>query len=87
MPSPRLLVDGCWFSRPYGGVTRVWQQILSTFQLPGFMSDSSPFAIINRNCKLSLSSKIYCIESNPVDPTDPNDIAKLASDNGRIVGC
>ena len=24
---PRLLIDGCWLSRLYGGVTRVWEQI------------------------------------------------------------
>jgi len=25
---PGLLLDGLWFSRPHGGITRVWEQIL-----------------------------------------------------------
>ena len=36
-PGPRLLIDGLWFNRPYGGITRVWEQILSTRRLPGFL--------------------------------------------------
>ena len=47
-PGPRLLIDGCWFSRPYGGVTRVWQQIFSTWQLPGLINAEAPVALIDR---------------------------------------
>ena len=50
-PGPRLLIDGCWFSRPYGGVTRVWQQIFSTWQLPGLINSEAPVALINRNSR------------------------------------
>ena len=46
---PRLLIDGCWFSRPHGGVTRVWQQIFSTWQLPGLINAEAPVALIDRN--------------------------------------
>ena len=41
VPGPRLLIDGCWFSRPYGGISRVWKQILATFQLPGLINDEA----------------------------------------------
>ena len=31
-------------SRPHGGVTRVWQQIFSTWQLPGLINAEAPVA-------------------------------------------
>ena len=34
---PRLLIDGCWFSRPHGVVTRVWLHFLSTSLLIGLL--------------------------------------------------
>ena len=34
-PGPRLLIDGCWLSRPHGGITRVWRQIFATWQFQG----------------------------------------------------
>ena len=50
-PGPRLLLDGLWFSRPHGGITRVWEQILRCWLLPGLISPQSPVAIIERNKK------------------------------------
>ena len=61
-PGPRLLIDGCWFSRPYGGVTRVWQQIFSTLQLPGLINAEAPVALIDRNSRLS-PVDCYCRNS------------------------
>lgn len=46
-PGPRILVDTIWLSRDYGGVSRVWQQILHTFGLPQLFSSLSPLAITN----------------------------------------
>ena len=42
-PGPRLLVDGLWFSRPFGGITRVWDQIL---RCSSFLT----FFMINLRC-------------------------------------
>ena len=58
-PGPRLLIDGCWFSRPHGGITRVWQQILSTWQLPGMINVEAPVALIDRNSRLSLTKTFF----------------------------
>ena len=40
-PGPRLLVDGIWWSRPFGGVTRVWEQILQLWRLPGLVTPAA----------------------------------------------
>ena len=61
-PGPRLLIDGCWFSRTYGGVTRVWQQIFSTWQLPGLINAEAPVALIDRNSQLSPTSSLSYLE-------------------------
>ena len=39
---PRILIDGIWFSRAYGGISRVWAQILSTWSLSGLVFPESP---------------------------------------------
>ena len=76
-PGPRLLIDGCWFSRPYGGVTRVWQQIFSTWQLPGLINAEAPLALINRNSQLSFHSSLPTLEGQEVDPLDPQAVAGI----------
>ena len=50
---PRLLVDGIWFSRTYGGITRVWEQILRSWTLPGLITCEAPIALIDRNSLLA----------------------------------
>lgn len=54
--SPRILVDGLWFSRPIGGISRVWERILSTWRLPGLIYDSAPICLIERDSCLAVSS-------------------------------
>ena len=56
VPGPRLLIDGCWLSRPYGGISRVWKQILATFQLPGLINEEAPVALIDRNTKFTTTN-------------------------------
>ena len=75
---PRLLIDGCWFSRPHGGITRVWQQILSTWQLPGLINPEAPVALIDRNSQLTLTSFFSSLEGKEVDPLDPHAVAELS---------
>lgn len=84
-PGPRLLIDGLWFSRPYGGITRVWQQILATWQLDGLVQDCAPIAIIDRESCLSQTSAFPTIEASTLDPLDPDQVAALALDNGSLV--
>ena len=84
-PGPRLLIDGCWFSRPYGGVTRVWQQIVSTWQLPGLINTEAPVALIDRKSQLSFTSSLSSLEGQEVDPLDPQSVAELSEENSSLV--
>ena len=82
---PRLLIDGCWLSRPHGGVTRVWQQIFSTLRLPGLINAEAPVAFIDRNSQLSLTSSLSSLEGQEVDPLDPQALAELSEENSSLV--
>ncbi|TCD58138.1 glycosyltransferase [Synechococcus sp. BS55D] len=82
---PRLLIDGLWFSRPHGGISRVWEQILSTWQLTGLVSEAAPVAIIDRDSHLSLTAAFPCLEAASVDPLDPQAVAALAAENAQCV--
>lgn len=84
-PGPRLLVDGLWFSRPHGGISRVWEQILSTWQLPGLVGEAAPVAIIDRDSHFSLTAAFPCLEAARVDPLDPEAVAAQAEGNGASV--
>ena len=84
-PGPRLLIDGCWFSRPYGGVTRVWQQIFSTWQLPGLINAEAPVGLIDRKSQLGFTNSFSTLEGQEVDPLDPQAVAKLSEENSRFV--
>ena len=83
-PGPRLLIDGCWFSRPHGGVTRVWQQILSTWQLPGLINAEAPVAFIDRKSQLSFTRSFLSFEGQEVDPLDPQAVAELSEENSCL---
>ena len=84
-PGPRLLIDGCWLCRPYGGITRVWQQIFSTWQLPGLINAEAPVALIDRNSRLSRNCCFAFLEGAEVDPLDPEAVAALADENSCFV--
>ena len=82
---PRLLIDGCWFSRPHGGVTRVWQQILSTWQLPGLINAEAPVALIDRKSQLSITGYFSSLQGQEVDPLNPQEVAELSEENRCLV--
>ena len=84
-PGPRLLIDGCWFSRRHGGVTRVWQQIFSTWQLPGLINAEAPVAFIDRNSQLGLTHSLSSLKGKEVDPLDPQAVAELSEENSYLV--
>ena len=84
-PGPRLLIDGCWFSRSHGGVTRVWQQILSTWQLPGMINVEAPVALIDRTNHTSITGSLPSLKGEEVDPLDPEAVAELSEENGCLV--
>lgn len=83
-PGPRLLLDGVWFSRPVGGITRVWEQILSTWQLPGMVSTAAPVALIERNSHIALCDRFPALDGSAVDPLDHQGVASLGAENASI---
>lgn len=83
-PGPRLLVDGLWFCRPHGGITRVWEQILRTWQLPGLLSEAAPVGLIERNSHLALAGTLPALEGRALDPLDPAAVAAAAQENADL---
>ena len=83
-PGPRLLIDGLWFSRAHGGITRVWEQILSCWLLPGMFSSAAPIQLIDRDSKLWQSSRFHCHHGAVIDPLDLNRIEALEAENVAI---
>ena len=81
---PRLLLDGLWFCRPAGGITRVWDQILRCWQLPGLFSDQAPLLVLDRNSCLARSASFPSLEATAVDPLDWPAVAALAEENAAI---
>ena len=84
-PGPRLLVDTLWLSRPYGGITRVWNQILRTWLLPGITSNIAPIAMIDRGGCPDIISKFSTLQGNSVDPLDCSQVSRCSEENTLIV--
>ena len=83
-PGPSLLLDGLWFSRPHGGITRVWEQILRCWQLPGLITPQAPLAIIDRNSHLALTGSFENLTGAEVDPLDYSAVAGLSYENSQL---
>ena len=83
-PGPRVLLDGLWFGRPAGGITRVWEQILHTWSLPKLISPEAPLLIIDREGCLALISQFNTWNTGPVDPLDMAKVAELSADSASI---
>ena len=84
-PGPRLLLDGIWFSRPVGGISRVWDQILSCWSLPSLFSDSSPLIIVDRGSCLARSAMFDTLPGIAADPLSSDDLHLASQDNARFV--
>ena len=82
-PGPRLLVDGIWFSRSYGGITRVWEQILRCWTLPGLITSTSPISLIDRNGLLAIASNFESFDGIETDPLNFQHFSDLASENAK----
>ncbi len=83
-PGPRLLVDGLWFCRPHGGITRVWEQILRSWQLPGMLTTAAPACLIERNSHLALTHRFPALDGREVDPLHLSAVADLAEENAYL---
>ncbi|WP_320675988.1 glycosyltransferase [Prochlorococcus sp. MIT 1300] len=84
-PGPRVLVDGVWFCRAYGGITRVWDQILSCWSLEGMVSDAAPVCVIERgNHRFNIDS-FQKVNGKFADPLDSRAVLELATENAFFV--
>lgn len=84
LPGPRILIDGLWFSRPYGGVTRVWEQILSTLSLDGFSSPLAPVAYLDRDTRLDPRPNLLSIQAPLLDPLNTHHLRTSTNSNGLL---
>lgn len=83
-PGPRILIDGVWFSRAFGGVTRVWEQILHAWKLPGLITPASPVCLIERGSCLAATDSIEYLDGASVDPLFYDHYASLDHENSRL---
>ena len=82
---PRLLVDCLWLSRAHGGITRVWNQIFSTWNLPGLISPMSPIALIKRDGCVSINNNFPSFKGHAVDPLDFSEVFRCSAENAAYV--
>ena len=85
LPGPHLLVDGLWFSRPYGGITRVWNQILGAWLLPGLNSPLAPITLIDRDSSLSITRKFPTVKAQYFDPLDCSQVSLSSEENTSLI--
>ena len=83
-PGPRILVDGIWLSRSAGGITRVWEQILRFWSLPGLVGESSPVCIIDRESTSALVSRFETLEMTVADPLALDHLQAISHENSGL---
>ncbi len=84
VPGPRLLVDGLWWTRPFGGVTRVWEQILRVWHLPGLITPAAPVALIRRGDEIAAADGHVSLPGLSVDPLDHGAVMRLGGENACL---
>ena len=82
--APHLLVDGVWFSQPHGGITRVWEQILRCWRLPGLVTSAASVTVIDRESRVASIEGLPQCPAAAVDPLDWQRLPDCSDDNGRI---
>lgn len=84
-PTPRLLVDGIWFSQfKSGGISRVWRQIFNLFSLPGMFTDNFPLFLINRSSNIIIDFPSVICSADSVDPINSRDVISCSVENKLI---
>ncbi len=84
-PGPRLLVDGVWFVRPYGGISRVWEQIMRCWALPGLVGRSAPVLVVDRDSHLAAIDPFPQLAGDVFDPLDWSRLAQCSETNRALV--
>ena len=72
--------SGC--SGPRGGITRVWEQILTTWSLPGLVSAAAPITLIDREGCSALLSRIECFGLPVVEASSAGGVVIRADARG-----
>ncbi len=84
-PGPRLLVDGVWFVRPHGGISRVWEQIFRCWALPGLVSTAAPVMVVDRDSHLASIDPFPQLAGDQFDPLDWSRLAQCSETNRALV--
>ncbi|QNJ01790.1 hypothetical protein SynPROSU1_00145 [Synechococcus sp. PROS-U-1] len=85
-PGPRLLVDGVWFVHPHGGISRVWEQILRCWALPGLVGQAAPVLVVDRDSHLAAIDPFPQLAGDVFDPLDWSRLAQCSETNRALVG-
>lgn len=83
--SPTFLIDGVWLNRGFGGISRVWGQILSTFSLPDISSPKSKIILLDPSGRLPSHENILSVPSASIDPCDFSLLEQVSIENHSFV--
>ena len=83
--SPHIVIDSHWLASPFGGISRVWHQILSTYTLPGLFSSRSQLTLIDRGMKLPFRHDFRTVPATIFNSSDPASHLSSSYENGKIV--
>ncbi len=84
-PGPKIVVDGIWLSRRFGGISRVWQLIFRSWNLPGLVNEQAPIYLINRGSNHQSKDSFSSIAGSKVDPLDFLAVASIGEENASFV--
>ena len=80
---PRIIFDTIWLSNQFGGIYRVWSQIIDTLLLPGLVSESMPVSFIERSSESSLAN-FPCFKASFVSPHEIDKLSFASDENSHF---
>ncbi|ABB25097.1 Glycosyltransferase-like [Synechococcus sp. CC9902] len=79
--SPRLIIDTIWLKSQYGGISRVWFNLLNSLSLPGLVTDQSPVALISRSPNSAKFVGFDIFHGSSINPLDFASLDMASSEN------
>ena len=84
-PSPHIVIDTQWLSNQYGGISRVWHQILYAFTLPNLFSENSKLTLIDRGLDLPFDHTFSLLKADIPGSRDFIQVDATSKENSSIV--
>ena len=82
---PHLVIDAIWFSQYYGGISRVWNSILNTFNISDLFPISSPLTFVQRHPCDGFLDNFNVISATQKSPFDYSSYHDIIAENNRIL--